>query len=116
MSAGDVVRWAVLYKSWQGYDGRVPGFRQADQVFLARCGDGFDVPHFRHAGRRQLARSMGARYACLFYGHGQGDGLAGRGDVHAMHVDEIRVQMHAVARCFSRFGLEIRGNFTIPVL
>ena len=30
-------------------------------MFLARCGDGFEVRHFLHAGYRQLARSMGAR-------------------------------------------------------
>lgn len=30
-------------------------------MFLARCGDGFEVRHFHHAGCRQLARSMGAR-------------------------------------------------------
>ena len=57
-----MMRWAVLYKSRQGCDGRVPGFtQQADQVFLGRCGDGSEVRHFHHAGCRQLARSMEAR-------------------------------------------------------
>ena len=30
-------------------------------MFLARCGDGFEVRHFHYAGCQQLARSMGAR-------------------------------------------------------
>lgn len=85
-------------------------------MFLARCGDGFEVRHFHHAGCRQLARSMGACDACLFYGHGQGDGLAGQAGVHAMHDAKMRMRTHVVAGCFTSIGLEIRVNFTTPVL